>query len=216
MTMQILHANVVVAAQFFNPSIFSQLWLVRNEVATEEDFQGEFIYTPNFVQLRTSGFVLLVLPEQLQFAPLSQGKASSMITERVGKIVKLLPETPYIAVGLNFTWQLVPTGDVADFGRTLFWRSNPLYDFFAEKDARFGGYLSKDTMNVRLKLDVKPVKATQADGVDDRLVFAFNYHQDLLNKTDAVSEMERVLQLWDKAESQSREIVATVESWRWK
>ena len=37
---QLVGANVVVAARQFNPTIFTQLWLVDHGIATREDFVG--------------------------------------------------------------------------------------------------------------------------------------------------------------------------------
>ena len=70
-----------------------------------------------------------------------------MALEKVGAIVRLLPQTPYAAVGLNFTWLVQPSAsDYDGFCRALFFRTNPLFTPFDTGDARFGGYLSRDVL----------------------------------------------------------------------
>src|SRR5215471_4775408 len=60
---------VVIVAQQFNPSIINQLWLVRNEVLADADFQDGSLYSDLVVQVRSRLFHMLVIQEQLQFVP---------------------------------------------------------------------------------------------------------------------------------------------------
>lgn len=218
MKTQLVHANVAVAARQFNPSIFSQLWLVRNEIATEADFdEGESVFTPAFIQVRTPRFVLLVVPEQLQFAPLpAQEQHGELVGDKIGRIARLLPETPYVAVGLNFHW-LVQTEpeEFAGLSRGLFFRENPLFGQFDEDNARYGGYLSKDVFGVRLKLDVKPTRTEIEGEAVERLLFAFNFHLDV-GRENPVDEIQQMVGHWNEASEHAAEIIRVLETWQWK
>ena len=217
MESRLVHANAVVVARQFNPTIFSQLWLLRNEFATEDDFQGESIFTPGFVQVRAEGYVLLVLPEQLQFSPLPMdGRHGEVVSDKVGKIVQRLPETPYVAVGLNFNWQvdIEDADEFVAFSRALFFRTNPLYAQFDQADARFGGYLSKEMFGGRLKLDMKPVPVGPPSERVERLLFAFNIHKDV-GRDNSVQEIQQMVGRWNDALDQTSEIVASLEGWQW-
>ncbi|MHB1034642.1 MAG: hypothetical protein ACYC35_08865 [Pirellulales bacterium] len=217
MSAELRHANVVIAARQFNPTIFSQLWLVRHGIAEEGDFQGESVFTPAFVQVRAPHFVLLVLPEQLQFAPLPpEEKQGSLVLDKIGQIIQLLPETPYVAVGLNFNWHVaIDASHFAAFSRALFFRENPLFNQFNEDGARFGGYLSKDVFDARLKLDVKPVRVETSEGVVDQLLFAFNFHKDV-GKEHPETEIQQFLKRWDEAHEASAATVKALEEWKWR
>jgi hypothetical protein len=218
MNSKLVHANAVVVARRFNPTIFSQLWLVNNEIATEADFQGESVFTPAFVQVQAPRYVLLVVPEQLQLAPLPPVEQQhELVSDKVGRIVRLLPETPYVAVGLNFSWQL----DIEDpdqfvpLSRALFFRGNPLFNHFDCDDARFGGYFSKDTLGARLKLDVKPVRGGSPEQAVERLLFAFNLHKDV-GRNNPVEQIQDMLGQWNRALEQSSAIVTSLEGWQWR
>src|SRR5207248_54900 len=98
-----------IAARQLNPSVFNQLWLVRNELVGEGELEPGWVFTEPLVQVRTRQFVLLVVPEQLQFVPLIEGEAvEHLIMDKVGRIVTRLPHTPYTAIGFNFVWHMVP------------------------------------------------------------------------------------------------------------
>lgn len=218
MPAQIVHCNVVVVARQFNPSIFTQLWLVKNKLASESDFdEGDSVFTPPFVQVRVPKFALLVLPEQMQFAPRpAEGNHGAVVREKVGRIIQALPETPYSAVGLNFHWMLAPAQeDYSALCRALFFRDNPLYSEFESADARFGGYLSKDIFDARLKLDVKPTTVDTPDGRAEKLLFAFNFHADIKGES-AVEHIERMLARWDDASTYAAQVVQKMESWKWR
>jgi hypothetical protein len=218
METQLVHSNAVVVAHQFNPSIFSQLWLVRNGIAVEADFDdGESMFTPALVQVRCPGYVLLVLPEQLQFAPLvGQEERGEFVGDKIGRIVQRLPETPYSAVGLNFHWTVATDADeFAQFSRTLFFRRNPLFDHFQEDNARYGGYLSKNIFGARLKLEVKPTRTGNRDEAVERMLFAFNFHRDV-GRDNAVADIQEMLRQWNDASEYSATIIRALETWQWR
>jgi len=216
MTIELAGANVVVAANQFNPTVFSQLWLVRNGLLAEEDFGPGFLFSQAVVQLATPQFLLLVVPSQLQFTPSEQIQAQQgLIIEKVGRIVERLPHTPYVAIGLNFVWHLRDEHTrIEELSRDLFFKNDSdLYRRFDTQDARFGAYLSRNFLGCRLKLDVKPISLDES-GHDEmqRLQFAFNFHRDLGDGAEEASRrIQDMLGRWDEARAESMQIVESLQ-----
>ena len=164
-----------------------------------------------FVQVPTPDFHLLIVPDHCQFTlSLRVERQQELIVERVGRLVTILPHTPYKGAGVNFIWHLALENDTVNaLGRRLFYRAeSPLHQMFDVNDARFGGHLSKDSLGFRLKLDVQPVTIATPDGQQSHLIqFAFNYHVDLADRKDPVAEIQRVLNPWNEARDESSHIV---------
>ena len=202
MKMEMSPANVVIIAKQFNPSIISQYWLIKNGIFTEEEIQPDSIFSPVIANVLAKDCQIMVLPEQLQFmSKLSDHSGQELLISKLGKIVQALPHTPYVAVGLNYSWQVYDEDDASNaaLGRKLFFRDDsPLYKFFDVDDARFGSYMSSNTLGCRLKLDIKPVTVPCPGGVADRLNFGFNFHLQL-TEDDKAESILNLFQKWDKA-----------------
>src|SRR5262245_45020620 len=105
MSLELADANVVVIARAFNPAVFGEHWLVRNELIREGDLQEGFVFTDVFSQFQTRDFAMSVVQQRLQFAPkVPEARQQNLIIEKVGAVIRLLPHTPYTAAGLNLTW----------------------------------------------------------------------------------------------------------------
>jgi len=210
-------ANVVIVAQQFNPSIVSQLWLVRHGLVAEEDFQPGSLFMDGLVQACTRRFGLLVTPQQLQLVPLvPEEEQEELIVQTVGTLVRTLPHTPFRALGVNFTWHLVPDdGDVHALTRRLFYiPRRPVFSDFDVPDADFGAYFSKNIFGYRLKLDVKPVIMPQTEESEEppesRLQMLFNYHADLPQGDEAAETIVGLLGHWREAAEESRRIAENI------
>jgi hypothetical protein len=207
-------ANVVITAQHFNPSVFSQLWLVRNGLATEEQVQGEnCAYTNVFAQLITDQMVMQVTADHLRINLPPEGTNNeTVIVSKLGRAVDLLPHTPFTAVGLNFTYRLTPEHrSIEKFGKDLFFVSHsPLHHLFQTDDSRFGGYLSKNTLGCRLRLEVKP-SLFQVDGLAEHCILMnFNFHHELIGSDTAAAKIHASLSKWNEASIEARRIVGAV------
>ena len=221
--MQLVVSNVVVVAKSFNPSIFSQPWLVRNGVVGEEEFLPGCVFVEGLSQVMTRSFDMLVVPDRLQFSPKAEphgeGDAApavavpegELITDKVGKIIRTLPHTPYIAVGINFVWQEPPQGNegISELSRRLF--GNPhsaIHREFAAVDARFGTYMSKDISGgMRLKFDIKPaIVAVPTGGTEDRLVLVVNFHKEIA-EGDRVQQVVDTVGRWNECKQQATALV---------
>jgi hypothetical protein len=211
MKSRLVASNVVIAARHFNPSVFNQLWLYRNELVGEAEFEPGSVFTDAFVQVRTARYVVMVVPDQLQFLPLQQDEGEgNLILEKVGRIIELLPHTPYIAVGLNFVWHKNVDGlDIGQLTRRLFFNADStFYREFDTPDAQFGGYASKAMFDCSLKVDVKPV--TVPEEPTERVQVAFNLHKDITRPVDVVREIKDVLSRWDAVRAEAERIVKLI------
>lgn len=202
MKMEMIPANVVIIARQFNPSIISQYWLIKNGIFTEEEIQSGSIFSPVIANVQTRDCQVLVLPEQLQFMyGLEDHSGQELLISKLGKIIQALPHTPFVAAGLNFSWQVYDEDEASNaaLGKKLFFRDNvPLYRFFDTEDARFGSYMSRDILGCRLKLDIKPVTIARQEGPANRLHFGFNFHLQL-DEDDKVNSILNLFKKWDAA-----------------
>lgn len=174
--------TVVILAQTFNPSVFNQHWLIKNEFIKDEDISNS-IFTPGITQLVTPAYNLIVVPEQLQFIQNNVNiKFEESLKNCLNPIIEKLQEVPYTAVGINFTWIIEDTEKkINQLSKEFFYidESN-IFNSFSSSDARFGSYMSKDFLNSRLKLDVKPINIKENNSIKKEFIqFAFNFHIDL-------------------------------------
>ncbi len=204
---------IVVVAQQFNPPTVTQLWLVRHNVLGDDDFLEGSIFSDVVVQVRSRLFQMLVLPEQLQMVPtVPREEEQEMLAQRLGRIVRELSHTPYKGLGINFGWHLIPAdGNIARLTREMFFvPDRPLQRNFADENANYGGYFSKDFNGFRMKLDIKPLIVTLAEGrVENRLQFGFNYHFDL--REDPARQIEERLHHWNEVRQETERIIDSIE-----
>ena len=202
----------VVVARRFNVTAAREHWLVKQGIIGENDLLEGALFSDTVVQAPTSRFVLLFLPDQLQFVPtVSSDEEQPIILEKLGKIVGTLPHVPYKALGLNFNWLFRPAdGDTARVTREMFFvQDRPLFSIFSGQDARFGGYLSKDHGEFRLKLHVTPTTLPQEAGEEHCVRFAFNFHRDV-EGDDAAADILRCLARWDELRTEVGRIIQEV------
>lgn len=213
MKMEMNPANVVIIARQFNPSIISQYWLIKNGIFAEEEIQPDSVFSPVIANVQSMDCQLLVLPEQIQFTfKVDKHPGQELLISRLGKIVEALPHTPFVAAGLNFSWQVYEEDEAtsAALGRKLFFRdSSPLFSFFDTDDARFGSYMSRDILGCRLKLDIKPVTISSQEGKSNRLQFGFNFHLQL-DSDDKAKQIMHLFKRWDEARKTANSLMQQI------
>jgi len=214
---RLVEANSVVIARQFNPSVANPLWLVKHGLIREDELGEESAFTNVFAQIVTKEMVMVLTAEQLMFNPLGEpASKQEKAIEKVGKFVELIPHTPYVAVGVNFNYHLVPEKiGIPELTRSLFFvGDSPLHSVFNTPDSRFGGYLSKDVLGCRLKLDVKPAFGQLIDEPQAKhfILMNFNFHADLATENDPVRKIKEVLSKWNEASELSKTIVDAVSA----
>lgn len=194
--------NAVIIANQFNLTLINSVWLYKNEIFSEQELKNTKMF-PNYFEVASGQFRLTLLPDRLQFGITSNlDNPKELLFSKVAKIIEKLPHTPYTAAGLNFTYHVTPEkGDVAQLGKSLFchetskWRGE-----FDTDDARFGGYFSKDIMDSRMRMDVKPMTVKIPGEPDvEKLQFLFNFHKNI-TEDNSCGEILAFLEKWDEAE----------------
>jgi len=209
---EFIGSNAVIVARQFNPSVFSQLWLVDNELVRRDDFASECVFSPLLTSVTCSRFKLLVVPEQLQFFPtVSESEEQELIQDVLVRIVRLLPHTPFVAAGLNFAWRVFSVEEHRGrVSRELFFRDgSALYSNFDTQDAAFGALLSKGVFGCRLNLSVKPIITPGVPKED--LEFMFNYHREFGDNTKSADSIEEFLNHWAPARAEAEKVLASVQ-----
>lgn len=191
---------IVVTAQSFNPSIFTETWLQMNNVLDTSKIVGVRVFSPEVVQFQTEELQVMVVPPLLQIT--FSDKATDVEVPRsiATRVIELLPHTPYQALGINFTYHVTqPAGqEFIAYDRALLGTGEyALLGEFSTQDARFGRYFSKDAGGARLRLDIKPVKAGPKNS--DMFLFAYNFHHDLagIEQSDRAKALVRFMGTWN-------------------
>jgi hypothetical protein len=205
MSLQLVASSAVAAAQHFNPSVTGQHWLIEKGIIRPEEIQVGSVFTDVVAQVPTQKFQLLVIQENCQITFPPQGDAAeqqALLKERLGRLVELLPHTPYTAVALNFLWHVFPGNEtMPSMSRRLFFASSiPLCRAFDREDARFGVYASMDWKGYRLKVGANPVLICPPGGQSSEAVqFSFNYHRQVLGRPEAWRDVVASFDLWQEA-----------------
>ncbi len=202
-TIENAFAGIVLTAQTFNPSIFTETWLTQNDLVPADAFVGMRVFSPEAAQFQTASFQVLVIPPKMQITFGIHGNAGGAdLPQRIAtRTVELLPHTPYQALGLNFDYFVAqPEGqDFSGYTRALFGEGqNSILGEFSAADARFGRYLSKDHGEARLKLDIKPVQAGPEGERKDVLQFSLNFHHDVssFSLDERVARLAQMISRW--------------------
>jgi len=214
--------SVVLVANEINLSIFKPIWLGQTNILRPDELAGDCVISPGALQIPTTQFNLLVLPNQLQlaFAEMGDEVVIEPLNRVLGGILRNLPHTPFVALGINFDFFVGPN----DLGRFADWSK----DLFASRSAlavcenpadnlRFGAYFSLDSEGMRLKINVRPIKgAVAAPKVVEQLQtaaewmhFNFNYHLDLNSAAPAQNALETLVK-WSSVAAKTRSIIAQI------
>jgi len=192
--------GIVLTAQSFNPSIFTETWLQNNSILDTSKLTGMRVFSAQVAQFQTEEVHVVVVPPQLQIT--FSDKAADVEVPRsfATRVVELLPHTPYQALGINFSYFLSQPAkqEFVAYDRALLGTGEyALLGEFAAADARFGRYFSKDFGSARLRLNIKPVKAGPKNA--DMLQFEFNFHHDLagIEPPDRATSLVKFIGTWN-------------------
>lgn len=194
--------NIKILAQGFNPPLFNEYWLKKeNFIPDDITVLPNSISTPQFVQIFSKKFNLMVLPDQLQFNIIDN---SILATEFIKSVVEKVPSLTYIAMGLNFDY-FVPDKEIKP--GLFFIPKNNLYQEFRTSDAKYGSFLGKNFENSRLSLTIKPTKGIDPKGKEsDFYHYSINFHIDL-TKVDAKSVIISTIGQWNKFDKYSEKLM---------
>lgn len=211
MAVELVNASAVIVAHDVNLSIFRPPWLRDQGILTDDELQGDVVATPVVVRIGARGFELTVLPDRLQFRPaLQSDNANSDLLRVLGGIVSALPHTPFTAMGFNFGYRIIqPKGiDFAQWNRSRF--ASPVafavIPSGAQGTAHYGTYFSFDALDMRVKVDLKPIRKEGFAMHSD-----FNFHRDL-PQDPSIAEILRYLANWNTAALIAHEIAEKISA----
>ncbi|MBW2141592.1 MAG: hypothetical protein JRG97_11065 [Deltaproteobacteria bacterium] len=205
-------AGIVLTAQSFNPSIFTETWLDKNGILAADSLEGMRVFSPEVAQFQTKECQVLVIPPKMQITfRIHQVSGDFEVQCNIAvRTVELLSHTPYEALGLNFDF-FVSFPDEKDFNaynRALLGTGDyQLLQEFSSADAKFGRYFSKDHGAARLKLDIKPVKGGPQN--KDLLQFSFNFHHDVaqMDLSERAKRLIEFIRGWSSLREYSERLV---------
>jgi len=205
-------AGIVLTAQSFNPSIFTETWLDKNGVLAASSLEGIRVFSPEVAQFQTKECQVLVIPPKMQITfPIHRVEGDFEVQRNIAvRTIEVLPHTPYQALGLNFDFfvSFPAEKDFNAYNRALLGSGDyQLLQEFSSADAKFGRYFSKDHGPARLKLDIKPVKGGPQN--KDLLQFSFNFHHDVA-QLDLAERAKRLIEFirgWSSLREYSERLV---------
>lgn len=215
-------ASVVLVANEINLSIFRPMWLGQMNILRPDEIANDCVISPAAIQIPTPQFNLLILPNQLQmaFAEMDDAAVIEPLNRVLGGILKNLPHTPLIAMGMNFDFFVGPD-DLKQFAE---WNKSLFASGFASLvcgnpagHPRFGAYFSTLFEGMRLKINTKPVHgAVAAPKVVEALKvatewmhFNFNYHLDLKPDAPTQHAIESIAK-WNVVAAKTRLIIGEI------
>jgi hypothetical protein len=210
--MALINRNIVVTSPAIAQGIFTQLFFMRCGAVAENEFQEGCVFLDQMCQVNAPGFTFIAPPAGIvQFTPNSEAgdDDQELLIGKFMPIIRAMGETPFAAVGLNFTWhECENEPEVIDISRRLFFRQDIIpFTYFTDADARFGSYMSTDFEVARMKLDIKPIYIGRANEPHThRLSFSFNFHRELPAE-NAADSIEEVVRIWNDAMNHSRSII---------
>ena len=216
---KLLSQNVVIVTQDVSTTMFNQYWFIHNGIFSPEEILADSIFVPGLTNLSTQECNLIITPNQFQFNVKSDDSTTSCkcITERLMRIVEKVSGAgiQMKAIGLNFIWKIFEENiGVPQFSKGLFYLpSSHLHQVFDVKDARFGTYVSKNFLQSRLKLDIKPVISDGTGEPNEFILAAFNFHRDLTvdNSKQLTVELLEQLKSWNLYYDESARLVCLLQ-----
>ena len=169
-------------------------------------------------------FELMILPErvQMRFHPKGYPTAQEELRRVIGGIIRVLPHTPYTGMGFNLDFRICEPGgiDFAKWDRQLFMAeaSSRITDP-SDNEARFGCYVSFNSLGGRMKVNMLPVHQQQVTSTPsgmssseaDAVHVAFNFHTEIVPPA-SIDVMTQVLDRWDNVFDLCCEVMRKIES----
>lgn len=185
-------ATIVILAKKHNPSIADKKWLAENGIIVGPF--GQFIHH-DAISMVEGQHVTLVLDEaRLQLTLRNAAPENlALLSEAAARYVSVLPETPYHAIGFNFTYA-VPTNNLM-LGPIIQPADAELTDLFGATYELAGtATFTYEDFTVKVEFPAAPSR----DGV---VRASFNFHSAVDGSEAAAGRIERHPAAMEKAET---------------
>src|SRR5262245_51034427 len=106
MQIRAVRKDIVVAAKSLNPALFGEQWLATYQIVEPGALTGQRGCTPKLAVAETSDLQLAATPERFQVVAKAPHVELARLVATVRRALHALPGTGWLAVGLNFHWEL--------------------------------------------------------------------------------------------------------------
>jgi hypothetical protein len=184
-------ASVVVLARNYNPSIASKDWLVEKAVLTGK--VNDFTHTPIISIVEEELVNFLLTPDRLQLSAKAEGvEGAEKILMATRRFVDALPETPYVAVGLNCRYRVSDQRIVLD--RLVTGNDENLKSLFG----------NDYSLSCSLRFPLSSFRATahipSNHGEGDFEHIGFNFHRDVGGHDETVEALTQLTDIIKRAD----------------
>lgn len=192
----LVRTNIVILAMNYNPSIVSKEWLYERNIVRET--VTNFVHTPPLSVVETDRISFVLDENRLQISLKSiTTDGIESLPKIAGDFVSSLPETPFVAVGFNYSYSIPK-------------KTSRLKTLFSLDDAKLKELFSENydvglivsfpfkTFIVRM---TAPPPLTR--GKITRITMDFNFHSD----SRGADEVKKMLKLHPETVKKSEEIL---------
>ena len=215
MKSQLFNYGVVINANSFIPTAYTQDWFLENKIYEQKDLaeiQYMNLAAQNLVVASSEKFNFLVAPQQLQFTINNNNESGFEIIKNT--VLKILGTTPiaYLSSGINFIWEILPENEESyiELSKKFFYNSSSkVHKLFDLPGSAFGVYMSKDFKDAdcRLKCQITPIQKVNLKSETQKLIQAsFNFHFEKGN-TNIHSVLPAFINDWKKCFDETKKIM---------
>jgi|GEM_PF-5313313 len=185
MTVRLIDGSIVLLGKNLDPTILTPQW-VKKECGFEEE-PINYISSNKVSFFESSNLLVIVDDERLQ--AISKGdKVLQAITSLVKKYVEDQDRSQYVALGLNFAWEInkalpvnLTIDNKVDFNEVI-----------PGHKLRYGGIILAEGPGYTLRLYIEPQQK-------EKFVARFNYHHELkeITKRDVIMRISNYTELFE-------------------
>jgi hypothetical protein len=166
--------NVVILARSHNPTIVSKEWVIKKEVLEEPVIN--FIHTPPFSMVENNDLRIHVDSGRMQIIV---KRVEQDIIDKLPIVIKnyvnSLPETPYTAIGFNFSYRDITEKNLG----SIFSPDVEKFRKAFSEDYRVGGTIRFNFEDFIVTVNLLP---------DEKVLANFNFHSDIKEGSSGIME----------------------------
>jgi hypothetical protein len=166
--------NVVILARSYNPTIVSKEWVIKKEVLEEPVIN--FIHTPPFSMVENNDLRIHVDSGRMQIIV---KRVEQDIIDKLPIVIKnyvnSLPETPYTAIGFNFSYRDITEKNLG----SIFSPDVEKFRKAFSEDYRVGGTIRFNFEDFIVTVNLLP---------DEKVLANFNFHSDIKEGSSGIME----------------------------
>lgn len=168
------NTNVVILAKSHNPTIISKEWVIKKEVLEAPIIN--FIHTPPFSMVENNDLRIHVDSDRMQIIV---KRVEPDIIDKLPMIIKnyvnSLPETPYTAIGFNFSYREITEKNLG----SIFSPDVEKFRKAFSEDYRVGGIIQFNFDEFIVTVDLRP---------GEKVIANFNFQSDIKDGSSEIIE----------------------------